>query len=101
MPRSAPVRPPPRGVEEEHAVSKKFILRGFPKDPVQAGTTVRLEALLEGSLPDPKLWRIDWRIVGPRSDDEQVLPDRGPKLDFTPGIPGAYAAYARRATRPD
>ncbi|CRK59234.1 hypothetical protein [Alloactinosynnema sp. L-07] len=79
--------------------SKTFTLRGFPKDPVQVGTTVRLEALVSGKLADAGRYRVDWRIVGPRSDDEQQLSDRGPKIDFAPGAPGAYTVYATRSER--
>jgi hypothetical protein len=63
---------------------------------VQAGTTVRLEALLDGELVSPAQWRIDWTIRGPRSNDEKTLLDRGPKIDFDPGVPGAYAVTALR-----
>ena len=76
--------------------NKKFTIRGFPKIPVQAGTTVRLEALLEGNLISTKTYRIFWRVVGPRSDDQQPFIEKGAKFDFTPGIPGAYAVYAKR-----
>ena len=77
-----------------------FTLRGFPTDPVQAGTTVRLEALQDGKEPDNALYRIDWRIVGPRSADEDLIADSGSKFDFTPAIPGAYAVYAKRIRKP-
>lgn len=73
-----------------------FTLRGFPKDPVAAGTTVRLQALLDGSMDGLEGQEIQWRIIGPRSDDVQTPSTVGPRLDFTPPVAGAYAVTATR-----
>ena len=82
-----------------------FTLKGLPCHPVQAGTTVRLEALLDKKPPNPKppyteknpkLFRLDWVIIGPHSDDELKVDDKEANLDFTPSIPGAYSVFVTR-----
>lgn len=82
---------------------KIFKIQGYPRTAVQAGTTVRLEALLnDGLVPDgrdekvPNGWLIDWTIQGPRTDDIQERKNGGPKIDFEPGVPGAYAVTAHK-----
>src|SRR4051794_28084034 len=75
--------------------NKRFTIKGYPRDPVAAGTTVRLTALLDGRL-HPSDHQIDWLIVGPRSTDTHPLVDRGAELDFVPPVPGGYTVIATR-----
>ncbi|MGH4009987.1 MAG: hypothetical protein ACRDTH_17850 [Pseudonocardiaceae bacterium] len=76
---------------------KEFIIKGYPKCPVQAGTTVRLKALLDGTQEKLKTdFEINWDVLGPRSDNLQQFPNHGPNLDFAPPLPGAYTVTATR-----
>ena len=55
--------------------NQKFTLTAKPREPVQAGAIVRLEARLEGSPPEEldRNYRITWYVVGPFSDDQEVV----------------------------
>ncbi|MGH3774499.1 MAG: hypothetical protein ACRDRR_01990 [Pseudonocardiaceae bacterium] len=78
-------------------IDKEFIIKGYPRCPVQAGTTVRLKALLDGQQDRLNTdFEIDWDVVGPRSDDVDQFLDQGPNLDFAPPLPGAYTVTATR-----
>ncbi|MGH3870627.1 MAG: hypothetical protein ACRDSR_03765 [Pseudonocardiaceae bacterium] len=75
---------------------KRFTIKGYPRDAVQAGTTVRLAARLDGTQDGLAGYQIDWEVVGPRSDDLRQFVNQGPNLDFAPPLPGAYTVTATR-----
>lgn len=75
---------------------KRFTIKGYPKEPVQAGTTVRLKAWLDGGQAGLTDYQINWDVIGPRSDDLVQFPNQGPNLDFAPPLPGAYTVTATR-----
>lgn len=78
---------------------KRFTIKGYPKEPVQAGTTVRIKAHLDGAQQGLADHKIDWQIIGPRSDDLAKFVNQGPNLDFVPPLPGAYSVTATRTPK--
>ncbi|TQM36849.1 hypothetical protein [Pseudonocardia cypriaca] len=79
-----------------------FTISGIPKQPVQAGAIVRLEATLTG-LTGPELESantITWNVVGPFSTDREAV-EGGWQFDLdTAGRrSGAYTVYAVRAPK--
>ncbi|MGH3840904.1 MAG: hypothetical protein ACRDS0_05575 [Pseudonocardiaceae bacterium] len=84
--------------------NEKFILTAKPRESVQAGAIVRLEAKLEGSPVGEldKNYRITWYVVGPFSDDRDVI-EGSSRFDLnTAGrTPGAYTVHAVRTPRND
>jgi hypothetical protein len=80
--------------------NNRFTLRGYPSAPVAAGTTVRLEALLD-EKPHPDDYVFDWKVVGPRSADINEFRGQGAKFDLTPPVAGGYAVTVRRRPQVD
>jgi hypothetical protein len=80
-------------------VSETFDIKGYPKDPVTAGTPVRLVTNGDSEMTSTTEWRTDWTVVGPRSTDRHDFPDRGPNLDFVPPEAGAYSVTATRTPK--
>ena len=84
--------------------NQRFILTAKPREPVQAGAIVRLEAKLEGSPAGEldKDYRITWYVVGPFSDDEEVIEGTSRfDLNTAGRTPGAYTVHAVRTPRGD
>jgi hypothetical protein len=84
--------------------NQRFKLTAQPTQPVQAGAIVRLEAQLENSPPGEldKNYRITWYIVGPFSDDEEIVEGTSRfDLNTAGRTPGAYSVHAVRTARGD
>ena len=76
---------------------QNFTLTAQPRGPVQAGAIVRLEARAEGMEPSEldRNYRIRWYIVGPFSNDEEIVEGASRfDLDTLGRRPGAYTVQA-------
>ena len=79
--------------------NQRFTLTAKPREPVQAGAIVRLEARLDDSPPGEldKYYRITWHVVGPFSDDEEIVEGTSRfDLNTAGRTPGAYTVRAVR-----
>ena len=71
---------------------------------MQAGAIVRLEALIENSPPGEldRNYRITWYVVGPTSQDQEIIEGRSCfDLNTAGRTPGAYSVHAVRTARGD